>query len=80
MKESNSSVVQLLGFGATFLIFAFTVGLLIMTYRLSQSPPPFLTQGTRPSVVDISFLVAGLIQAVVGVYITRNVFKWSRAQ
>jgi len=80
MKTTDYWMINLLGLTAALIVIVFTIGLLITTYQISQSPPPFLTQGTRPEIVDISFIIAGLIQASVGGYLTRNIYLWSKTQ
>jgi hypothetical protein len=49
------------------------------TYQIWISPPAYITEGTQPIVVDIATILAGLIFLIVGLYITRNIYRWSMA-
>lgn len=48
-------------------------------YKIWNAPPAYITEGTQPMVVNAAIIFAGLIYVVVGLYITRNIYRWSMA-
>lgn len=67
------------GVGVAGLTFVATLLGVYESYQIWNSPPAYITDGTQPIVVDVATILAGLIFLVIGLYITRNIYRWSMA-
>ncbi len=74
---NNNSFVRIIGVVCSFFILAVTASLIHTAYRMWQNTPVFLTQQGTQLELDLAFFFAGVIILTVGVYLSRNVYRWS---
>ena len=56
-----------------------TIRTTYVAYKMWGSPPPYIAEGTEPMILKTATIIAGLIIVTVGLYVTRNIYRWSMA-
>jgi len=78
MSFMERSLRKAVGLFAAVMTLCVTLGLLSVTFQMWQEPPQYLVeQSTTPLTLDIAFASAALLIGGVGMYITRNQYRWS---
>lgn len=54
-----------------------TVMMAHQLYIFWHDPPPILSKQGSPFIIDIPIILAGVITVIPGIYISRNIYRWS---
>ena len=79
MKCSGVQKVRRLGIIVAGLSLLLTVMMGYQAYIFYHSPPPIVKAETPPGLRDTVIILAGFITVVPGLYITRQLYRWSTA-
>ncbi|AGB16439.1 hypothetical protein Halru_1840 [Halovivax ruber XH-70] len=80
MTETAQRLKYWFGQFATLFVLGFTLMFIPTGFDLWQSEPAFVDYDPSSTMYDVSFVTAILIGLIVGLYVTRNIYRWSKTQ
>ncbi len=79
MKSIGPLKLRRLGVVAAACGLVWTFYALDQVYVFFNSPPRFLAAKSSPIITKTSLALTGILILVVGLYVTRNIYRWSVA-